>query len=150
MISTAVINEGLTAAAELLTSELVAMRQLVETAPMSIKVQITRKLPLYVDGLQQIEASMEALVEIEKAYQELDKRCDVHLRWQLVWRIVACRAILGRQNNDGLLWTAFKQLITEPPVEEELRKELHELAEAMAQMEDATNTFGPLRSIQVD
>lgn len=150
MISTATITEGLTVAAELLTDELRAMRQLVETAPMSIKVQITQKLPTYIDGLQQIEASMEALVEIEKAYQEIDERCDVHLRWQLVWRIVACKVILGRQTGDDLLWTSFRQLIKEPPAEDELRKELHELAEAMVQMEDAEDTLGPLRSIQVD
>jgi hypothetical protein len=150
MISTAVINEGLTAAAALLTEELSAMRQLVETAPMSVKLQISHKLPPYIDGLQQIEAGMEALVEIEEAYQALDARCDVHLRWQMFWRVLACKVILGRQQGDDLKLAAFQQFIKDPPTEEELREELHELAMALEQMEDAEATFGPLRSIQVD
>ncbi len=150
MISTAVITEGLTAAAELLTDELHAMRQLVKTAPMSIKLQISHKLPPLLDGLQQIEAGMEAVAEIEEAYQELDKRCDVHLRWQMFWRVITCKVILGRQQGNDLKMAAFKQFITEPPREDELRKELHELVIAMEQVEDAEAVLGPLRSIQID
>lgn len=150
MISTATITEGLTAAQTLLREEVYAMRQMVETAPMSVKLQITRKLPRYVDGLQLIESSAEAIAEIEDAYQDLDKRCDVHLRWQMFWRVVACKVILGRQRGDDLKFAAFKQFITDPPPEEELREELHELAMALEQMEDAEELLGPLRSIQVD
>lgn len=150
MISTAVINEGLTAAAELLTIELTAMRQLVDVAPMSIKMQIASKLPLYVDSIQQIDLGVEALEEIEEAYQEMDKRCDVHLRWQMFWRVIACKVILGWQNGDDVKLAAFKQFITDPPPEDELRKELHDLTSALEQLEDAEDMFGPLRSIQVD
>jgi len=150
MLTTGTIQEGLKTANNLLTRELRAMMQLVNTAPMSMKREIAEKLPEFTESLQTIEAAFDHVADVEQDYQEMQKKCDVHLRWQMHWRILAMKAALGLLGPEGLKAESFKQFITEPRPEHELADELHDLVERLENFESAEEDLGPLRSIQLD
>jgi len=148
---TSIIKAGLKKAVELFDYEMEATARLATSAPPAVREQVLQQSAHYSAGLHLVKGGLTQIEVMEDEYEVMERHVDIAQRQQLNWRILACRVILGRANIDDAKRLAFRDILAEdPPSEYELRKELHELTEALTNMESAEVERGPLRSINLD
>lgn len=97
--------------------------------------------------VQDIEYAQENLDELESTRVELKKSNDLLIRRQKHWRVIACRAVLGLEDRHKLVHHAFIDFISDPPSDEKLDEELHQLTTQLEQFENAQEHYGELRQI---
>lgn len=137
-------------AREHVEAELKAAKAAMETMPASLTLQIRDSVRANSELVSELTSAAEYVDEARDKLIRAEQFCDLNLRRQKLWRILACRACIGGAKIKDLIEQAFFDLIREPPPEEELDKQLHELVDRLEEMEKAEAEFGHLRSIDID
>jgi len=130
--------------------ELEAMMRMLREIPAQVAPRIVDAMPEYVELLSVLDHAISEVEDAKEEVADLEKRCDLYLRRQKQWRVLACRAIMGEAHGAELKHQAFKDFISDPPDHNTLDDQLHALVERLEAMESAAEEFGELRSIMID
>ncbi len=95
------------------------------------------------DSVTELDGLVERVVVAEASVKR-------QIRFQKMWRVLACRACLGAVRVEELINRAFRDFISDPPSEEQLDADLEDVVRRLESFEEATAEFGTLRSIVLD
>lgn len=133
-----------------LESELKAVKLALESMPTSMTAKVREEVQTLIELVSDLTSAAEYVDEARDKLIHAERTCDLNIRRQKLWRILACRACIGGAKISDLIQQAFFDLIREPPSEEELDKQLHAVTERLEEMERAETEFGHLRPIDID
>ncbi len=95
------------------------------------------------DSVTELESLVERVVVAEASVKR-------QVRFQKLWRVLACRACLGAAKVEDLIQQAFRDFIKDPPTEEKLDADLAEVTARLEEYEKAEAEFGTLRRIDLN
>lgn len=96
-----------------------------------------------------LDAITEMVCDAEDSVRAANREKDLARRRQKRWRVVACYAVLGLENQKSLLHEALNDTIDTPPTHDELDEQLGKAIELMEQSQQEADGPNSKRRIEL-